>query len=126
MNTVIVVDLVTPRDVLGQLIKELAVELLKDELAETSCLLTSVKTRMAVLNEEKPADPWDQASQSATEEDCIAEAAFLAGKMARLEKALRRAEEGEYGICEVCGRFIPAERMREVMEATTCVGCFAN
>jgi len=43
--------------------------------------------------------------------------------LADLDLALRRSADGTYGVCEVCGRPIPAERMAARPSARTCVGC---
>ena len=40
-----------------------------------------------------------------------------------LNLALQRIESGEFGICNVCGKKIPEERMMEVPNATKCVAC---
>ena len=40
-----------------------------------------------------------------------------------LNLALQRIESGEFGICTVCGKKIPEERMMEVPNATKCVSC---
>ncbi len=37
--------------------------------------------------------------------------------------ALRRLEAGTYGICESCGRVIPAARLRAFPRATLCIAC---
>jgi RNA polymerase-binding transcription factor DksA len=37
--------------------------------------------------------------------------------------ALRARESGTYGVCESCGRAIPAERLQARPEATQCVDC---
>ena len=37
--------------------------------------------------------------------------------------ALRRVEEGTYGICQVCGRPIAAARLEARPTATTCISC---
>jgi len=37
--------------------------------------------------------------------------------------ALRRVEEGTYGICHVCGRPIVAARLEARPTATTCISC---
>jgi RNA polymerase-binding transcription factor DksA len=42
-------------------------------------------------------------------------------QLADIDEALRRLEQGGYGICEVCGRPIPAARMSARPTATTCV-----
>ena len=40
-----------------------------------------------------------------------------------LNLALQRIDSGEFGICAVCGKKIPEERMMEVPNATKCVFC---
>lgn len=40
-----------------------------------------------------------------------------------VEAALVRAAEGTYGVCEVCGRPIAAERLEAIPWAATCVSC---
>ena len=40
-----------------------------------------------------------------------------------LTKALERIEDGSFGVCTICGKLIPEERMIEVPNATKCVGC---
>ncbi len=40
-----------------------------------------------------------------------------------IDHALARMDAGKYGICEVCGEAIPAERLEIVPWATTCVSC---
>lgn len=42
-------------------------------------------------------------------------------RVAELDHALQRAEEGTYGLCEVCGRLIPAERLAARPGATRCI-----
>jgi DnaK suppressor protein len=44
-------------------------------------------------------------------------------RVADLNLALRRLDDGTYGICERCGRPIPAERLAARPSARTCVGC---
>jgi RNA polymerase-binding transcription factor DksA len=41
----------------------------------------------------------------------------------QVERALARVKEGAYGMCEDCGRRIPAERLRYQPAATRCVDC---
>ena len=54
----------------------------------------------------------------------------VAALIARLERereqlvaAVERAADGTYGVCERCGREIPAERLAVRPAARTCVGC---
>ena len=40
-----------------------------------------------------------------------------------IDEALWRIEKGTYGICQECGKQIPAERLAARPEATLCVDC---
>ena len=40
-----------------------------------------------------------------------------------LENALERIRSGEFGVCQLCDKLIPEERMIEVLNATKCVDC---
>lgn len=47
----------------------------------------------------------------------------LERKVEEIEDALRAAEQGTYGICEVCGQPIDPARLAIIPEATMCVTC---
>jgi DnaK suppressor protein len=40
-----------------------------------------------------------------------------------IDQALRRIDEGTFGICRTCGRPIPPERLEALPWATQCIGC---
>jgi DnaK suppressor protein len=44
-------------------------------------------------------------------------------RLADVESAIERRETGGYGVCEVCGRPIPTERLAARPSARTCVAC---
>ena len=44
-------------------------------------------------------------------------------ELAQIERALELLRQGEYGICEMCGRQIPIERLKILPFATMCVRC---
>jgi RNA polymerase-binding transcription factor DksA len=44
-------------------------------------------------------------------------------RVAELDLALERLRQGSYGVCERCGRPIPAERLEIRPAARTCVTC---
>jgi RNA polymerase-binding protein DksA len=46
-------------------------------------------------------------------------------RLADLDDALRRLDDGTYGICAECGKPIPGERLEARPSARTCVGCAA-
>lgn len=48
---------------------------------------------------------------------------LLDRQTAQVEDALRARANGTYGICQECGRQIPAERLAARPEATMCVDC---
>lgn len=43
--------------------------------------------------------------------------------LSQIEAALKRLEDGTFGICRVCGKEIPKERMEAVPTTTICVAC---
>jgi DnaK suppressor protein len=47
----------------------------------------------------------------------------LRERRAQVLVALERIERGDYGLCERCGKEIPAERLEAVPAATLCVSC---
>ena len=47
-------------------------------------------------------------------------------ELAAIENAIEKMEEKEYGVCETCGRNIPAARLRALPYATTCIQCQRN
>ncbi len=47
----------------------------------------------------------------------------LQEKLGQLNHAIEKIENGSYGICEMCGQPIPAERLEIVPETTLCVKC---
>ncbi|MCG5437156.1 TraR/DksA family transcriptional regulator [Micromonospora foliorum] len=44
-------------------------------------------------------------------------------RLAELDVALKRVDDGSYGVCERCSRPIPAERLVARPSARTCVAC---
>jgi DnaK suppressor protein len=44
-------------------------------------------------------------------------------RLAELDAASRRVDDGTYGVCEGCGRPIPGERLAARPSARTCVTC---
>lgn len=47
----------------------------------------------------------------------------LKGQLDEVDNALKRIEEGTYGICARCGKEIPAARLEARPESTLCVDC---
>jgi RNA polymerase-binding transcription factor DksA len=49
--------------------------------------------------------------------------AEAAERLAAVDRALARVERGGHQVCTVCGGWIPADRLRALPTATTCVRC---
>jgi DnaK suppressor protein len=45
------------------------------------------------------------------------------GELARVEAALRKLDDGTYGLCASCGNPIGAERLEAIPWAPTCIDC---
>jgi DnaK suppressor protein len=50
-------------------------------------------------------------------------ASRLVDRARRLQNALTRVSDGEYGLCSECGLPIPPRRLLAVPDAVTCVAC---
>jgi len=56
-------------------------------------------------------------------EICLALKQRAENKARSLEVALRKAEEGDYGICEVCGETIDPARLAILPHTKRCINC---
>lgn len=56
-------------------------------------------------------------------EMCLALKLRAEGKIKSLEEALQKAEEGNYGRCEICGQFIDPARLAILPHTTRCIAC---
>ncbi|MDD4985031.1 MAG: TraR/DksA C4-type zinc finger protein [Dehalococcoidales bacterium] len=44
-------------------------------------------------------------------------------QLAEVERALRKLDEGTYGLCDGCGKRIPPGRLQAIPQTTMCVEC---
>jgi DnaK suppressor protein len=68
----------------------------------------------------------DEGDTAASDEhfEMTASMAELAGsRVAAVQSALRRLQDGNYGLCEECGEEIPIERLQALPAAVLCVDC---
>jgi phage/conjugal plasmid C-4 type zinc finger TraR family protein len=68
-------------------------------------------------------DSVDAAADVYEREKTLAIIQTLEKKLAAIDRALRAAEKGSYGICEVCGQPISAARLEVMPHSTTCIQC---
>lgn len=82
------------------------------------------RLRLIITSEVDPTE--EEADPEIVErEKTLAVIYALERKLDKVSFALRAAEEGTYGICEVCGQPIDPARLRIMPGATMCVSCKA-
>jgi len=65
--------------------------------------------------------PADTGTEMFDQEHHLAIATMMQVTVEQVAHALRRMDEGVYGVCEVCGKEIPVERLEALPHATLCV-----
>ena len=73
-------------------------------------------------NQEVP-DEADMAERSADYHERSIKLDSLEERLEDIRKALDKIESGDYGICEVCGKEIEADRLEANPSAMTCKNC---
>jgi len=92
-------------------------------------LLIEIKTmeQAAVRDSVKAYDAFGQkeeASAAYTEmERRHINSGILQGRLHEVEEALRKLDAGTHGLCEKCGKAIPAERLEAIPHTTYCISC---
>mgnify|MGYP001571536629 FL=1 len=62
---------------------------------------------------------WDDLCEVDFQDDIVLE--VMTRNRARIVRAIEAAENGEFGICKVCGCYIDSERLRALPSALTCI-----
>ena len=75
------------------------------------------------LKAQNSGDVVDAALDSVQDEISSQLAEVESRELARIENALQRMREGQYGTCEVCGCNIPMARLNALPYATLCIKC---
>ncbi len=95
-------------------------ERLQEELEEVQKEIASLEERL----ERKGDYGLGKGDPSIYEwEMCLALKQRAENKARSLEVALRKAEEGDYGICEVCGQPIDPARLAILPDTNRCISC---
>lgn len=92
--------------------------------------LKGLKSSVASLEEQvKPVSPdaslgrltrLDNMNNQAVARDSLSKAKV---RILKLERALKRMDDPDFGYCEECGEEIPLRRLMLLPESTLCVGC---
>jgi DnaK suppressor protein len=92
--------------------------------AQLAALTDRMHTESDVLNVRVTAGDFVDAAQGMEQQELARlTASRLAQCARRVEIALSRVSDGQYGICSECGGVIPPKRLVAVPDATTCVAC---
>ncbi len=77
-------------------------------------------------NKPLDADFEEQAVERENDEVLVALDSAIRAEVAQIEKTLARLDNGEYGVCEVCGDPITPKRLEALPHAARCVVCEAK
>ena len=82
-----------------------------------------------VVGEMKEGSPYGKKEEGASEafelEKRLALEKRLMVTLAEVEHALRKFEEGTYGVCDTCGRSVEIARLEVLPQANLCLNCKA-
>jgi DnaK suppressor protein len=68
----------------------------------------------------------EEASESFELEKRLAIEKQARANLAEIERALEKFRKGTYGLCDICGQPIPADRLEAVPHANLCMTCKAK
>ena len=92
----------------------------RDELRRT---LAGDLSSLKELKGQATGDVVDAALDSVQDEISSQLAEVESRELALTENALERMQNGEYGLCELCGEPIPMARLTALPYATSCINC---
>ena len=92
--------------------------------------LTQLETESQPTETRREGSPFGKREEEATEsselEKRLAMEKRIGGAMAEIEHALRKLDEGTYGLCDSCGKKISPERLEALPQASLCIDCKAK
>lgn len=99
---------------------------LRGKLLERRSLLLEnlhMGVRSTLEETHSPGDETDLANSQLAQDTEFEIGSLEYRAVAEIDNALRRLESGKYGICEDCGRRIPAARLKALPFAYLCIQC---
>ena len=104
---------------------------LEDEQKRLRDELTQLETTAPQPTEaRREGSPFGKREEEATEsselEKRLAMEKRIGGAMAEIEHALRKLDEGTYGLCDSCGKKISPDRLEALPQASLCIDCKAK
>lgn len=97
----------------------------RDELARSVAVLGRADQRQQIVAD-YPQDPADAGTSLAESDRADAMLAAAEARRLLVLDALRRLDDGTYGICADCGKPVPESRLEAKPEAARCLTCQAK
>ena len=85
--------------------------------------LTAELRATAETSAQLSSDTADMAFSNASQDTSWCIGTIESATLTQIDRALRRMEDGTYGVCEECGKRIPALRLKALPFASLCVRC---
>ena len=105
-------------------------ERLKQERAWLNSELEQLEAGMRPAGERREGSPFGKREEEAAEafelEKSLALENRLTDSLADVERALRKYEAGNYGVCDLCGQQIEPARLEALPQASLCLECKAR
>jgi len=103
---------------------------LESELKRLTEEMEQLKSSMRPADERREGSPFGKREEEATEsyelELRLTLEKSIREQLAAVEHALKKFEDGTYGLCDNCGKPIPPERLEALPQATLCLDCKAR
>ena len=101
-------------------LKERLDELVDEQQRFIDSIATAQRER---LSDTAGDDQIDSGSKTVEHEHEVTVANAISERIRQVSHALDRLDDGDYGVCEKCGKPIPAARLAAFPSATLCVSC---
>ena len=90
--------------------------------------LEQLKTTIRQADEQREGNPFDKWEEGAIKEwdRYLALQKQMIDRLSEVDHALRKFEQGTYGLCDACEEPIDSARLGALPEATLCVSCKAR
>jgi DnaK suppressor protein len=97
-------------------------EILMDEQIALAADMQNEEDKLQQQSEENP-DLSDLADKRLHQEIVVSRLSLMNQRLTQVRAALKRLDEGKYGICARCGNEINPERLKAIPYTTLCVNC---
>ena len=103
---------------------------LEDEWKHLTEELETLRSSARSANERREGSPFGKREEEANEalelEKRLALEQEIQDRLTKVERALRKFEEGTYGQCDSCGQPIDPDRLEALPHAALCLSCKAK